>query len=345
MSGTSRPSLVITVDEPSKAGEARRRASELAAGLGFDDERRGRVALVVTEAVSNLIKHAGGGELVVQGWREGAEGSRLEVLALDRGPGMTDVSRCLTDGYSTVGSLGHGLGAMARMADDFGIYSAPELGTAVWAGFRMEPRPGTSGGPILDAGVVSLATPGEDVCGDDWVMLDRGGRAFLLVVDGLGHGTPAAQAAAAAVEVFRTCASEEPGEIIAAIHATLHATRGAALAIARVNPVQGTVHFAGVGNVAGVILDASTGRSQNMVSLNGTAGLAVRKIQHFEYAWTEESLLILHSDGLGSRWDLDRYPGLSREVPGLLAGVLYRDHRRGRDDVTVAVARLRRART
>jgi hypothetical protein len=75
-----------------------------------------------------------------------------------------------------------------------------------------------------------------------------------------------------------------------------------------------------------------------MVSQNGTVGHAVRKIQEFEYAWAEDASLILHSDGLATRWDLDRYPGLSARNPGLVAGLLYRDHRRDRDDVTVIVA-------
>ena len=58
-------------------------------------------------------------------WNPG-RAARLDVLALDRGPGMSDVDRCLADGYSTAGSPGTGLGAIGRLADQFDIYSSPE---------------------------------------------------------------------------------------------------------------------------------------------------------------------------------------------------------------------------
>ncbi len=169
-------------------------------------------------------------------------------------------------------------------------------------------------------------------------MLDREGMGFILVVDGLGHGPAAAEAAAEAVAVFRNFPSSEPGAIVAAAHAAMRGTRGAALAIARLDPGRGVVRFAGVGNISGVIIDAGSRRIASMVSQNGTVGHAVRKIQEFEYAWAEGASLVMHSDGLATHWDLGRYPGLSARDPGLVAGLLYRDHRRDRDDVTVVVA-------
>jgi hypothetical protein len=76
-----------------------------------------------------------------------------------------------------------------------------------------------------------------------------------------------------------------------------------------------------------------------MVSYNGTVGHEVRKIQEFTYQWPQQGLLVMHSDGLKTQWRLDRYPGLMHKHPSLIAGVLYRDFNRGRDDVTVLVAR------
>ena len=75
-----------------------------------------------------------------------------------------------------------------------------------------------------------------------------------------------------------------------------------------------------------------------MVSYNGTVGHEVRKIREFTYLWPKGGLLVMHSDGLGTQWRLDRYPGLIARHPSLIAGVLYRDFNRGRDDVTVLVA-------
>ncbi|HZW33059.1 MAG TPA: SpoIIE family protein phosphatase [Isosphaeraceae bacterium] len=332
-------SLAVIIDEPTKVGEARRRATALAAALGFDALRQGTVALVVSEAATNLIKHAGGGELIVLGRDDPATGSRLELLALDRGPGMTDVGRCLADGYSTAGSLGNGLGAIRRLSDSLEIYSSPGGGTVLWARLGARCAAEAARGTALEFTAVSLPAPRQDVCGDNWAVLRCGDQSLVLLVDGLGHGAPAAEAAEAAVRVFRSQPAGEPAAVIEAAHRALRGTRGAALAIARLDSRRGAVRYAGVGNIAGLLLDSRTGQTIRMISENGTVGHAVRKIQAFDYPWAEDAVVILHSDGLATRWDLDNYPGLSRRHPALLAGLLYRDHRRGRDDVSVLVAR------
>ena len=169
-------------------------------------------------------------------------------------------------------------------------------------------------------------------------MLDRDGSILVLVVDGLGHGPAAAEAAAEAVAVLRALSTSDPGEIVAAAHVALRGTRGAALAVARLDPLTCRVYYAGVGNISGVIIDRRGGRISSMVSQNGTVGHAVRKVQIFEYNWPDGSAIVMQSDGIGTRWDLGQYPGLSLRHPSLIAGILYRDHRRDRDDATVVVA-------
>jgi cephalosporin-C deacetylase-like acetyl esterase len=99
--------------------------------------------------------------------------------------------------------------------------------------------------------------------------------------------------------------------------------------------------FSGLGNIAGQILLPSGGR-HNLVSHNGTAGHAAGRIDEFNYPVPPQAIIVMFSDGLASRWDLGSYPGLTSKSPALIAGVLYRDHSRGRDDVTVVVARERR---
>jgi hypothetical protein len=94
-----------------------------------------------------------------------------------------------------------------------------------------------------------------------------------------------------------------------------------------------------VGNIAAHLITRHDRRQ--LVSHNGIVGSNVRKVQEFDAPWTEDTLLVLHSDGLQSRWHLDDYPGLAMCHPALIAGVLYRDHARGRDDVTVVVVRDR----
>ena len=65
----------------------------------------------------------------------------------------------------------------------------------------------------------------------------------------------------------------------------------------------------------------------------------MRKVQEFVLPWNAGAMLIMQSDGLASRWDLEQYPGLIGCHPALIAAVLYRDYTRGRDDVAVLVAR------
>ena len=102
--------------------------------------------------------------------------------------------------------------------------------------------------------------------------------------------------------------------------------------------MRGKLTFAGVGNIAARIYAGSESR-QNLVSLNGTAGHQCDRIQDFSYPWPEDGLLVLHSDGLSTGTGLESYPGLAARDPALIAGVLYRDFCRGRDDATVVVAK------
>jgi len=323
----------LAVSEPSQAAEARRVAMGLARELRFDETGVGEVALVVTEAATNLLKHAGGGELVlapVEG-----DGGALDVLALDRGPGIADVERSLEDGYSTAGSPGTGLGAMRRLAAVFDIGSGPGAGTAVLA--RLGRRAPAEPAGRLAVGGLSLPHPREETSGDAWTVRATRVGARILVVDGLGHGTGAAEAARGAVGVFEANPGLAPGAMLGAIHAAIRHTRGAACAVAEVDLDRRLVCFAGVGNIAGAVIGPAGTRS--LVSHNGIVGHQMRRVQEFDYPWPPAGLLVLHSDGLATHWSLDRYPALARRHPTLVAGLLYRDFSRRSDDVTVVIAR------
>jgi anti-sigma regulatory factor (Ser/Thr protein kinase) len=325
----------LPVHDVSQVAEARRGAAALAQRMGFSEEETGRVAIVATELATNLVKHGNGGELLVGDFEDGT-GEGIECLALDRGPGMADVDACLRDGYSTTGTAGTGLGAVARQSQFVDIFSRPGLGTAALARLQRGRRRKTAS-PDLDAayGAVSLPKAGEEACGDAWSAKPHPNGLTLMVVDGLGHGPLAAEAAHAASAVFSRCHERAPAEIIDRIHGALRATRGAAVSVARLDLGRTCVHFAGIGNVAGTLIAGPMVRK--MVSHNGTVGHAMKRIQEFTYDFVGTPLVILCSDGLGTSWALDRYPGLSMRHPSLIAGVLYRDFTRGRDDVTVLV--------
>jgi anti-sigma regulatory factor (Ser/Thr protein kinase) len=327
--------MIVEVRDASQVGEARRMAADVARREGFDQSEAGRVALVTTELATNLVKHAGGGRIIADLFDD-ADGSGVEVLSLDNGPGMADVQRCFEDGYSTAGSPGTGLGAVSRVADRCAIFSRPGAGSAIMARCRPKGRRKPTE-PRCEIGAVRVPYPGEIECGDAW--LDHGDARgdTLLVVDGSGHGPRAAAAAEQALSTFRAYPDQDVPMLATAIHRTLAPTRGAAIAIARIDRAAGVVRFVGIGNIAGTLV--AGGKVQRMVSHNGTAGHVAPRIREFTYAYSGRPLLILHSDGIGTRWDLSAYPGLVAAYPSLIAGVLFRDHCRGRDDATVVALR------
>jgi anti-sigma regulatory factor (Ser/Thr protein kinase) len=315
----------------------------LAARLGFNETVRGEIAIVVTELATNLARHAKSGEIVLRSYPVGGNGYGLEVLALDRGPGITNQKEAFRDGFSTSGTPGTGLGAVSRLSHAFDLFTSTDSGTAVIARFE-EPRDNDNSGLPMDVGCVCLPVRGEAACGDAHrVEHLSSARTMILVADGLGHGLHAAEASRQAVRLFRENPALEGPRLLEILHAGLRSTRGAAVAVADVRHGQREVRFTGVGNISGTLVSGTATRS--MVSQNGTVGAEARRIQEFVYPLVDDALLVMHSDGLGTRWQLNQYPGLRLKHPSLIAGVLYRDYRRERDDVTVLVARPTASRT
>jgi len=330
--------VAVRVRHEGEVGEARRMAVAAASRLGFSEEVRGKVALVATEAARNLALHAQEGEVIITDLDVGGVGG-VELLALDKGPGMADVEKCLRDGYTTAGTGGVGLGAISRMSSVFDIHSLPGIGTALLARLWAAPLPRVLA-DRLEVGVVNVPKPGEEVCGDGWCVLAQGLRPRVLVCDGLGHGPGAATASLEAARLFYARPELELTEWIRAAHDALRPTRGAALAVAEIDLSARRVRYAGVGNIVASILGGP--QRQNLISLNGTVGAVLPQVQAFEYSWPEGAQLIMHSDGLGTQWRMEKYPGLMGRNPSLVAGVLYRDFNRGRDDSTVLVLRERK---
>ena len=330
----SHETVAVEVREDSDPGHARRVSQKMAGRLGFGEARTSDIGIVATELATNLVRHAGGGELLVHPMSLGTHG--LELYALDRGRGMADVARCLEDGYSTAGSRGVGLGSMARLTDALEVYSRPDGGSALMTRFCLESDEARS-----RIGVVCVALPGEDISGDGWARLDRGEVTTIMVIDGLGHGPRAAEATRVALAAFEEEAPSQAtvAESMQSLHARLHATRGASVALARIDWEARSLEYVGVGNISGVLLGADS--RKHMISHNGTAGVRADRIQPFVHPWPTDGLLVMHSDGLGSRWTLDGYPGLQTRDPTLVAGVLYRDFKRDRDDTVVLALRER----
>ncbi len=325
----------LSVTDPSAIGEVRRVAVRLAGALGFNEDLKGRVAIVSNELSSNQLKHAKAGDIIITSEQMG-DHSKLEIIAYDQGPGMENVSRCMQDGFSTSGTAGGGLGAISRLPQVFDIYSRPGKGTVIYCSFYVN-LPETVA--PMEWGGVTLNYPGEFVSGDAFASFDSENFSAVIVVDGIGHGLEANEAAQAAVKSFHDCVDQSTAEILQNVHKALFKTRGAAAAIARIDYVKNELSYSALGNITGQIVRESG--IQSLISLDGIAGHIARRIQTVTYPWSNDSLLIMHSDGISSRMRLEAevYPGIAMRRAGLISGLMMRDGKRGRDDATVIVGR------
>jgi anti-sigma regulatory factor (Ser/Thr protein kinase) len=328
----------IRVADASQVGEVRRYAQQIAAEASLGEDATGKASIVATELANNIVRYAPGGEVLLRSIVD-AEGRGIEFLAIDRGAGMHDVSQCLTDGYSSGGTAGTGLGAVQRLSSEFDIFSASPGGTVVFSRISDEKRRSTAPKAFV-WGAVNRPAPYEEVSGDTWRIAERASELVLLIADGLGHGPHAAAAADAAAATFDENPFLPLEEYFAVANRRMRATRGAAIAIAHLNAANGALQYAGVGNVAGSLRSRLELNGRGLMSHNGTVGAEMRKVESLRYECPEQPLLIMHSDGLQSRWSLEPYPGLIHRHPAVIAAVLYRDFCRGKDDVTVVAVRF-----
>jgi anti-sigma regulatory factor (Ser/Thr protein kinase) len=327
------------IDDASRIGEARRYAAQCVAEMEWNEVDAGRLALVMTELGTNLLRHASKGRLLVAARPHSAE---MEVVAIDEGPGMPNLALAMQDGHSSGSTPGTGLGAIRRLADDFDIHSAVPDGTVSVARVRearvrSTPAGATRAEPMLEVGALCLPAPGESVCGDGWAVAADGERTIVLMADGLGHGPEAARASRAAIEAFATSPVNDLGEAVQRVHQALKTTRGAAMCVVKIDTGAHSVSYAGAGNIAGRVLTGVFDKS--IVTQHGTAGLQIRKPEATTIELPAHALVILHSDGLETRWTVYRIRPLLQRDLSLVAAVLLREHSRHRDDATVVVLR------
>jgi anti-sigma regulatory factor (Ser/Thr protein kinase) len=317
----------LRVEDPSAAAACRGAAAALAGRLRFPEARTDQLTLAVTEAASNLHKHATQGSMLLRiGREDGRPG--IEMVTIDAGPGFRDEGAALRDGHSTSGTLGIGLGAIRRLADFCDVYSVPGHCTALVARFWPAPPPG----PPRYAGLARPIT-GETECGDVFGAAETASGVTGVLCDGLGHGPLAASAATEAVAAVLEDPAADPAALVERVHRRITHTRGGAIGVVRV--AGPAVRFAGLGNVAATIL--ADGTRRGMLSVPGIAGHQARTIRQFDYTAPPGAAIILHSDGISARWDASALPGLNLRDPLVIAATLLAQAGTHRDDAGVLV--------
>jgi anti-sigma regulatory factor (Ser/Thr protein kinase) len=326
------PHKIVALPNRSYQAIARSEIKKLAAGVGFSNKRLAEVELVVAEMTSNLVKHTkDGGQILVKQLPDEQKG--IELICIDNGPGMASAARMMEDGMSSTRTMGHGLGAIRRLSDDFDIYSQVNWGTIVLSRIYLK-RNNLPSKNKLQVRAIMLAKDGEQVCGDDYTYVTKGNRLKLCISDGLGHGHDAHLSAAASMESFLTHQKATPFQQLRLIHTDIKRTRGSVMSIIDIDAGNKQLTYCGVGNISAKLIGGE--RSKSLVSYNGIIGHSIPgTIANHVFQWSKNDLLIIHSDGLSSRWDIQKYPMILKHDYSILVAAILKDNIRGNDDVTV----------
>jgi anti-sigma regulatory factor (Ser/Thr protein kinase) len=342
----------IALTQEAHIGAAKRAVRRCASEIGFDERRLAEIDIAVKEIGSNAIKFGRGtGQIYCARADETIEPGGIEIIYLDKGPGIEDTLTALEDGYTTTGSLGAGLGAIKRLADEFYIYSIIEghsrklsmygrtsHGTALIFRKRAGSEDDTQKERKALWGAMTRAAIGEDENGDAYIIKRVGDRQLLAIVDGLGHGPKAMEASQVANASIQENALQPVETIIRATHEALRSTRGAVLGLAAIDCATGEIEYAGIGNTD---FRAFGGREPlRFISLNGTLGSRLDRVKVFKERLPKVATLIMSTDGISERWDYQSYPGLLGLHPQMLCAVVMRDHSRPKDDATILCGRM-----
>jgi anti-sigma regulatory factor (Ser/Thr protein kinase) len=328
--------LRFDVCDGADVGALRRTVCEQARRLGAAREGCARAELVATELGTNLVQHAGpGGWVLVRALPPAS----LELIAVDRGPGIADPAAAMAGRSPAPTGLGCGLAAVRRAASRFDLHSQVGRGTTVLAVVTLAGQP--PGGPERRWAGVSVGV--TEPCGDAWAVTQDGDGFAVAVADGLGHGAAASTAADAAAAGF-AAARGDPGSFMARANAAMQGTRGGAATVCQLWPGQGILRYVAVGNVNGCVLAGSA--RHRLVTYSGTLGLRETPptAPVLTCPWPGQATLVVWTDGLDSRAaSCPMDTGLLTRDPAVIAATLYRDHHRASDDATVVIVRNEKA--
>lgn len=328
----------------------RSRLSAIAQRLGFPDRKREDMLLVASELVSNQVKHAGGRGLI-QVWQQ--PGPVLDILALDYGPGIADLSQAEEDGYSSANTLGKGLGSIRRLSDESFIYTQRDDSgkSKKWSGtvFLARFRPGgkkidydqdasvaRDRSTSLEIGLFSRSLSDDRYNGDRIYFQKTGDTLRWLHLDGLGHGEQAQAATANLASHLSHC--DTPVAVLAAVDRQLKGTRGAVAIIGEFGLAGKALNILGVGDMHAHVMD-----DEEMYSLSfspGVLGKEHNKPAQFGFAFGKRCLMISASDGIRRNWDVSNFPGLFHQHPQLIAYTLGNIMGRISDDQSLCVASI-----
>jgi anti-sigma regulatory factor (Ser/Thr protein kinase) len=337
--------------------------SRSAREVGFDPVGCASLSTAASELGRNILKYADRGELHISPLHDAGR-SGLEIVARDRGPGITDLGAALTDHHSTGGTLGLGLPGVKRLMDHFEIDTRPGRGTSVTirkyvSRKRSVPkRPRSSErGPPTDRAAPAPEAPSPGIAGLEWAAAirpcigerlsgdavyyeQRESTLVVALVDGLGHGPDAHDAATAATDTLAREWVPDAARALRVVAATCASGHGVVAGVAVIDAQDGALTYAGVGNVAARVL--SPRGSRVFVSANGVLGQSFARPPTQNAVLAGDEMLVLHSDGVSGAFDETFTTRLLSCGPAAAARMSVRVLGRSHDDCGVLVVRWKR---
>lgn len=326
------------IEDRSYVSFVKREIHNMVVGEGFSTTKIGEIDIIVAEVTSNLVKFAQEGELIYRICYD-ENGSFFELYCLDNGKGIRNLSRMIQDGVSSSNTLGQGLGAIDRLSDNSKIYTLPDWGTVVYSRVYKNEVSARNAKKDFTLGAVQVCYPGEKVCGDGYSIKKIGSGYQFFMGDGLGHGNNAHEAAQEAITAFKECREKSPAEALRYIHQCVKKTRGLVCTIAYLDYESQKWYLCGIGNISTVLYTGVT--SKNYTPYNGILGHNIPRTLNDSVIHLEKyQTLIMHSDGLRTRWNLTDLPGLLKYDPNIISAVLYKDNARHNDDMSVFTVKI-----
>jgi anti-sigma regulatory factor (Ser/Thr protein kinase) len=325
------------IEDKSMVGFVKREIHYAAVRASFSVSRVGIIDIVVAELTSNIIKHASGGELLYRFSKENGLGV-FEILCIDNGPGIKDISHSMKDGVTTTKTLGQGLGALKRLCDSFYIYSIVAWGTVCYSKIYTARYTPPADPSDIKFGTLNVSKPGQTVSGDGFDVLPGSDYVKIFMGDGLGHGKEASDATQIAIANFKTCRENDPAKILGCIHDPVKKSRGLVATVVTGDYRLKKWSICGIGNVATRLYEGIM--TKNYINYNGIIGLTIpTTLKNHETDLRKHQCLVMSTDGIGTKWALSQFPSILRYDPLMFAAVIYKACRRKNDDSSILIAR------
>ncbi len=341
--------LSLPIDNESDIGVCRRKGVGLATQLGFDEVKSGEVAILISELVTNVLKHGGGkGKILICQVANNENKKAIEVWCCDSGNGIHNFQKALKDGFTGKDTLGIGLGSIKRFSDELEINPvlSPTFKDNYFSGnnynhcirsLKWVPTKGWIGlNKKLITGAVSRPHPGEILNGDAYLINHVNPNITIAaVIDGLGHGKEANLASESAKEQIMLNSGLPLDNLLNHVHNSIRGTRGGVIGLVRINTETNKLIFTGIGNIESFII--TDNGKKTLLSFGGILGHNMRTPRLFEFDFKPGYTLCMYSDGITTRWRPEELDW--NDTPQKNAEFILNNYSRQNDDATVLIIR------